>query len=91
MANSGAVGSSEAGRGMERYGFHGKARQGKVMSGRVCSGLVRVLGLGMASSVRARFGRGIAVLVRYGSAWSGTVRLGSTRSSWHVGVCKGEV
>lgn len=57
----------------------------------VYSGLVRVSGLGMASSVRARFGRGIAVLVRYGSAWSGTVRLGSTRGSWHVGVCKGEV
>lgn len=45
----------------------------------------------MAMSVRARFGRGIAVLVRYGSEWSGTARLGSTRSSWHVGVCKGEV
>ena len=99
MANSGAVGSSEAGRGMERYGFHGKARQGSAMSGRVCSGLVRVSRFGLAGRdfvwqvlefrarrVGVRQGSvgssvGIAVLARYGSAWSGTAYFGKARSS----------
>jgi len=46
------------------------------------SGLARVSGLGMVSSVRARFGKGIAVPTRRGEVWCGEVGIGKVWVSW---------
>jgi hypothetical protein len=43
---------------------------------------VRVSGLGMVSSVRARFGKGIAVPTRRGEVWCGEVGIGKVWVSW---------
>lgn len=68
MANSGAVGSSEAGRGMERYGFQGWAWRVQFVPG-----LARVLWFPLGG---ARCGAVKLGSARFGYRGSSAVRLG---------------